>query len=204
VTEDNRPPASGNRDGHPGLEVPGAAHLVTLSPCHLVISLVGYRGTGKSSVARLLAERLGWAWADADEALERVAGRSIRDIFAAEGEAGFRDREEAVLAELCRGERLILATGGGAVLREANRQRLRAAGRVVWLTAGAATIWARLQADPTTAERRPALTVGGLAEIEDLLRQREPLYRACADVVVDTEGRSPEDVVNAILQVLNP
>ncbi|MCI0458778.1 MAG: shikimate kinase AroL [Gemmataceae bacterium] len=173
-----------------------------LLPNSSLVFLVGYRATGKTTVARLLAERLGWNWVDADEELERRAGCTIREVFAAEGETGFRDREEAVLAEVCGRERLVVATGGGVVLREANRQRMRAGGRVVWLTADSATIWARLQTDPTTAERRPALTVGGLAEIEELLRQREPLYRACADVVVDTARRSPEDVVNAILQAL--
>jgi shikimate kinase len=176
-----------------------AGHLVTLSPCHLVIFLVGYRGAGKTAVARLLAEQLGWEWVDADEALERRHGRTIREIFAAEGEAGFRAKEEAVLADLCRGERRVIATGGGVVLREANRQRMRAAGRVVWLTADARTVWERLQGDPTTAGRRPALTVGGLAEVEELLWQREPLYRACADLVIETAGRSPEEVTAAIL-----
>src|SRR5262249_29155098 len=126
------------------------------------VFLVGYRGTGKTAVARLLAERLGWEWVDADGALERLDGRTIREIFAAEGEAGFRANEEAVLADLCRGERRVIATGGGVVLREANRQRMRSAGRVVWLTADARTVWGRLQGDPTTAERRPAVAVGGL------------------------------------------
>jgi shikimate kinase len=171
---------------------------------HHPIFLIGYRGTGKTSVARLLAERLGWEWVDADEVLERTAGRSIREIFAAEGEAGFRDREAAVLEELCGGERLVVATGGGVVLRDANRARLRAGGLVVWLTADAPTIWERLQQDPTTAERRPALTVGGLAEVEALLRVREPLYAACADLVVDTLGRSPAEVLEAIVALVPP
>jgi shikimate kinase len=163
------------------------------------IFLVGYRATGKSTVARLLAERLGWAWVDADEVLERRHGRTIRQIFAEEGEAGFRDKEAAIVEALCRGQRLVVATGGGVVLRPENRQRLRAAGRVVWLTADAQTIWERLQRDPTTGERRPALTVGGLAEVEELLRVREPHYRECAEVTVDTRGRSPEDIVAEIL-----
>jgi shikimate kinase len=149
----------------------------------------------------LLAERLSWDWVDADEILETRYGRTIRQIFAEEGEAGFRDKEAAVLEELCRRQRLIVATGGGVILREANRARLRAAGRVIWLTADAQTIWSRLQQDPITSERRPTLTVGGLAEVEELLRGREPLYRACADMVVDTVGRSPEEIVTHILSV---
>ena len=164
-----------------------------------VIFLVGYRGAGKTTVARLLAARLGWDWIDADEELERRAGVTVREIFSAEGEAGFRDREEAVLADLCRRERAVIATGGGAVLREANRNRMRAAGHVVWLSTDAATAWARLQGDPSTADRRPALTVGGLAEVEQLLRQREPLYRACADLTVDTANRTPEAITAEIV-----
>lgn len=167
------------------------------------IFLIGYRGTGKSTVARLLAERLQWSWVDADELLEARQGRSIRDIFAAEGEAAFRDMESALLVELCGRLRHVIATGGGVVLRAENRERLRAAGRCVWLTADATTIWQRLQADARTAERRPALTVGGRAEVEELLRAREPLYHACADLSVATAGRSPLEIVGAILQRLD-
>jgi shikimate kinase len=163
------------------------------------IILIGYRGTGKTSVARLLADKLGWSWVDADEYLEQLCGRTIRAIFQTEGEAGFREREAAVLAELCGREHQVLATGGGAVLRADNRERLRRSGLVVWLTADAETIWQRLQADVTTAERRPALTVGGRAEIEDLLSRREPFYRACAQLVIDTVGRTPADVADLIL-----
>ena len=168
-----------------------------------LLFLIGGRGTGKTTVARLLAHQLGWEWVDADEALELRHGQSIRAIFAAEGEAGFRDKEAAVLEELCRSARLVVATGGGVVLREANRKRLRVTGRVVWLTADAQTIWGRLQRDPVTAERRPALTVGGLAEIKELLRAREPLYRGAADFTVSTSGRTPEEVADAVQQSLN-
>ncbi len=164
-----------------------------------VIFLIGSRGTGKTTVARLLAERLGWTWTDADHVLEQKAGKTIRAVFAEEGEAGFRAREEAVLAELCGLRNHVIATGGGVVLREANRRRLRQAGQVVWLTADPATLWQRMQADTATADRRPNLTVGGLAEVEELLRQRRPWYAACADWTVDTAGRSPEEVAAAIV-----
>src|SRR5262245_54311263 len=122
------------------------------------ILLVGYRGTGKTTVGRLLAAALGWDFFDADDQIEAAAGRTVADSFAAEGEPGFRDREAAALAELCLGANRVIATGGGAVLRPANRELLRRAGFVAWLTAPPAVVWERLQTDPTTAARRPNLT----------------------------------------------
>ncbi len=161
--------------------------------------LIGYRGTGKTQVARLLARRLGWDWQDADEVLERGLGRSIRQVFAEVGEACFRDQEAGVLARLCALNRHVIATGGGVVLRADNRERLRSAGKVIWLTAAPRTLWQRLSADAATGERRPDLAQGGLAEIEELLKVREPLYSACAHLTVDTTGKSPEEVTAAIL-----
>jgi len=163
------------------------------------IILVGYRCTGKTTVGRLLAERLGWAFADCDDLVEAAAGKSIAEIFAAEGEAGFRDREAAALRELCARERCVIATGGGAVLRPANRELLRAAGFVAWLTASPETVRARLQADPTTAARRPSLTAaGGPDEIRSLVAAREALYREVADFAADADAPSPEAVAAAI------
>jgi shikimate kinase len=163
------------------------------------VFLIGLRGAGKTSVARLLAERLGWDWVDADAALEAQCGHSIRCIFADLGEAAFRKKEAQVLEQLCQSRRQVIATGGGVVLRAENRARLRASGLVVWLTADAATLWNRLQGDATTAERRPNLSAGGLAEVMELLRAREPLYRSCADLTVDTAGLAPDEVTDAIL-----
>lgn len=168
------------------------------------IFLIGYRGTGKSTVARLLAARLGWDWLDADAVLEARHGRTIRQIFAEEGEAGFRAKEAAMLEELCRHERHVIATGGGVVLRPENRRLLTESGAVVWLTADPQTLWDRLRQDATTAERRPDLAQGGRAEVEELLRAREPLYAACAHQTVNTASRSPAEVVEAILSTIAP
>lgn len=165
-----------------------------------LICLIGYRGTGKTSTARLLATRLGWQWRDADVELEAFSGKSIRRIFAEEGETAFRDLEEQLLRRLCEASHCVLATGGGVVLREANREQLRRAGLVVWLKADPGTLWDRLRQDASTEERRPALTRGGLAEIEELTRVREPLYRACAHLAIDTSERSPEEVAATIQQ----
>src|SRR5262249_59247139 len=112
------------------------------------IALIGFRGTGKSTVARLLAERLGWAWVDADTLLEERAGRTIREIFADDGEAEFRRREAVILEELCEPPRTLVATGGGGILREDNRDLLRRSAWVVWLAADAATLWRRAGGGP--------------------------------------------------------
>jgi shikimate kinase len=175
------------------------SHLVTLSPCHRVIFLVGYRGTGKSTIARLLGNRLGWEWTDADTALEHRFGRTIPAIFAQDGEVGFRSMESAVLEDLCRLRNHVIATGGGVVLSADNRERMRQAGQVIWLMADADTIWQRLQADAAIGRERPMLTIGGRAEVEELLQIRQPHYRACANLMVETGGRTPEEVAEAIL-----
>lgn len=166
-----------------------------------LVFLIGYRGTGKTTVAGLLAAKLNWSWCDADMYLEKRYGRTIRQIFVDEGEAGFRDKEAAILDELSRGKNLVVATGGGVILRPENRTRLRA-GKVVWLTAPADVLWERLQSDATTAERRPNLGQGGLAEIEELLRMRTPLYEECADWRIDSAKHTPDQVVEQIYQWL--
>lgn len=165
-----------------------------------LILLVGVRGTGKTTVGRALAARLGWRFADADDVVEAAAGKSIADIFAADGEPAFRDREAAALAELCGRTEHVVATGGGAVLREANRECMTRAGFVVWLTAPPEVSYDRLRGDPTTAARRPNLTpVGGLPEMRAVLAAREPLYAAVADFTCDTATLSPDAAAAAIL-----
>jgi shikimate kinase len=162
-----------------------------------LIVLIGFRGSGKTTVAELLAPQLGWDWIDADQALEALHRRTVKQIFEDEGEAGFRDKEAALFDELSRRTRHVVAAGGGVVLRSANRQSLRRAGLVVWLNADVDTLWQRLQED--ARQHRPVLTVGGRPEVEELLRIRAPLYHACADVVVETAARAPADVAAAIL-----
>jgi shikimate kinase len=167
----------------------------------MLISLIGYRGTGKTTVARQVALALGWDWVDADVEIELRAGKSIRAIFAVDGESAFRDLESAVLEEFVKKSKLILALGGGVVLREENRRLLKAAGPVVWLTASPQTLAERIAADSTTAERRPNLTAaGGITEIIDTLALRLPLYRDCASIAVDTEGKSAAEVVVEIIE----
>lgn len=171
----------------------------------MVITLIGYRGTGKSTLAAPLARRLGWDWIDADVELERRAGRSIKDIFAADGEPEFRRLERELLAELLQRDRLVIAAGGGAILNEATRADLQAAGPVIWLRASADTIEHRLATDLTTGQRRPNLTSsGGREEIERLLAIREPLYRQCATITLDSDKIAAERLVEQAMQELPP
>lgn len=167
----------------------------------MIISLIGYRGTGKTSLAPRLAAHFGWPWIDADVELERRAGRSIRAIFADGGEPEFRRLERTLLAELLAGDRLVLATGGGAILNPDTRRELKAAGPVVWLQASPSVIVERVNRDATTAERRPALTNAAtqLQEIESVLAFREPLYRETASIVVDTESLPVDELLDEVL-----
>jgi shikimate kinase len=176
---------------------------VAPSPRPRVVFLIGYRGSGKTTLAELLAKRLGWKWVDADPLLEARAGRSIREIFAAEGEAAFRDQEALLLEELCTYRQHVIATGGGVILRPSNCEKLKSAGFIVWLRAAPKILWERINQDATTGQRRPNLTVGGLAEVEELLRQREPFYRECANLIIDTAGQTPEQIVELILAGMN-
>ena len=165
--------------------------------------LIGDRGAGKTTVGRLVAEHLGWAFVDADDEVEQLAGKTIADIFAEDGEEAFRDLEEQTVANLCQRAQHVISLGGGAVLRQANRNAIAAAGTVVWLTASPATIHQRLHADDTTAERRPNLTsLGGLDEIELVLQTREPIYRECADMSIDTDANTLDEVAANILAVM--
>lgn len=167
------------------------------------IVLIGLRGSGKTAVGRQLAAILGWVRIDTDELIEERGGRSIAEIFATEGEAGFRRVEAEVVAEVARGAGQVMSVGGGAVLSEGNRAALRAAGICVWLTAPPEELHARLGHDPRTPATRPPLTErAALDELRHLLVQRRPLYAALADHVVDTTGRSVAQVVDEVLGLL--
>lgn len=165
--------------------------------------LIGYRGVGKSAVARLLAPKLGFGMLDCDAEIERAAGRSIAEIFASAGEPAFREQERRLLAAWVHLRNMVVATGGGAVIRADNRQLMRQMGRVVWLTCDAETIAARLAADAQTARSRPNLTpAGGLDEIVRLLKQRQPWYQATADWRVDTRDKSAARVADEVANLV--
>ncbi len=164
------------------------------------VYLIGYRGTGKSTVAEHLAQQLAWDWVDTDVEIERLAGQAIREIFEQHGEARFRDWETQVIARLSYQSSLVVALGGGAVLRPLNAGIIKTTGKVVWLQAQAETIERRISHDPNSADRRPNLTnSGGRTEIEHLLAQRTPIYRDLADLTVDTENSSPTDIARRVV-----
>lgn len=169
---------------------------MTAPPPGGVISLVGARGSGKSTVGRLLAEALGRSFADADAELERVVGKTIPEVFAQHGEPAFRALEAEVVAALLERENLVLATGGGAVLLEPTRAKLAAAGPVVYLHADAATLHARTAAD-ADADRPPLTDLPPADEAAAVLARRDPLYRQVATLTVDATA-PPADVVAAV------
>jgi shikimate kinase len=166
----------------------------------MVVTLVGYRGTGKSTVAGLLAARLRWGYVDADSIIENRAGCSIRQIFAEQGEPAFRSLEHAVLAKLLSENDLVIAAGGGAVLDARTRDAMRRAGPVVWLKASLETILQRLAKDDSTRERRPSLTgLDPREEVERLLAVREPLFAEVSSVQVITDDRTPDEIADEIV-----
>ncbi len=164
------------------------------------IALIGLSGTGKSTVARVLAEQSGWDWRDTDAVIVAQTGCTIADIFASEGETAFRNRETAVLRTMLQAATrpYVIATGGGIVLQAANRDVLQMYAYVVWMDAPTSTLLARLQAH---AEQRPLLATDDPHVSLDALRAaRCHLYQALADQVIDTSNLTPEQVAAAVLE----
>lgn len=168
-------------------------------PVH--IYLMGYRGCGKTTIGRLLADRLERAWLDTDQLIIAESGREIREIFEQDGQDAFRDLESSIVARVAAEKSpSVVSLGGGAILREQNRAALANSGRCVWLRGTAETLWQRISADASSAENRPNLTErSGFAEVVAVLADREPLYRSLADFTLDTDSDSPDEIVDAIL-----
>ena len=159
------------------------------------IVLTGFMGTGKSSVGVELAVKLGYRYLDLDCVITDHAGMSVNRIFAEHGELYFRDLETKAIEEIAYMENLVISTGGGAVIRDKNRELLRSAGVVINLVASAEEIFSRLQTDCS----RPLLKDDmSLEKIMKMLEEREPFY-ADSDIRIDTVGKKVEDVVLEIL-----
>jgi shikimate kinase len=176
---------------------------------HCLIVLIGLPGSGKSTAGRQLARRLNLSFIDSDAEIEKYLTCSIREYFEREGEESFRDAEQAVIAELTRRDvnsaelsnsaKCILSTGGGAVLRQANRDNLRASGYVIYLRSNPDEIFKRLQHD----RDRPLLQVEDpLQRLRDLYAERDPLYRETAHFVIDTGRPSVATLVSMIVMQL--
>jgi shikimate kinase len=170
-----------------------------MTPRNLV--LIGFMGTGKSTVGRRCARRLGYTFTDSDKVIEEKAGCTIPELFTAEGEAAFRERERAVIAELAATPGLVIATGGGAILNPENVANLRATGLVILLTATPDALLRRVG----HRRNRPLLASASdpRARIVELLTAREPLYKNAAHHTVDTTSRSLEEVVAKVLEIFD-
>ncbi len=167
------------------------------------IVLVGYRGAGKSTVGRMLAARAGKKFVDADELLEKQCGASISDTVKSKGWKYFRDLEKKIIEEICRGDQLIIAPGGGAVLDPANVKALKQDGLVIWLKADGEVLGRRINQDPRTPATRPPLTGEGVfEEFQWVLKERNPYYARAADVQVDTSTLTLEEVVDTVWSIV--
>jgi len=165
----------------------------------LNVALYGFMGVGKSTVGKALSERLGYGFVDMDEMIERRTGAKIKDIFAAEGEKGFRALEKEVAKEVAKRDCQVIACGGGAVLNPENAEALRSNSVLVLLTASIDEIMERTR----DSDVRPLLNVDDArAEVEALLRERMPLYLEAADLVMDTTGASPTQLAAEIAAAL--
>lgn len=165
---------------------------------------MGYRGSGKSTVGRLVAQALDRPMVDTDDWIESGQGKTIREIFAVQGEQVFRDYEQAAIEQVSSiDDPLVVALGGGAILRPANQELIRRSGRRVWLDASAEQLFERICADSTSQERRPNLTDhGGFAEVAEVLSKRLPIYRDLAELTINTQDQTPDQIAREIVQWL--
>lgn len=163
--------------------------------------LIGYRGSGKTTVARQVAMELNRELLDTDQMLEQQTGRTVAEIFQQRGESGFRQLEKQLIHSLAADQDRVVSLGGGSVLDPDNRDWLRQTGKTIWLQASPMTLGQRIAADPNTQRQRPALTsLEGLSEIESLLRQREPVYAQCSDFSIQVDPLAPEQVARIVIE----
>ena len=181
-------------------------HALAITPAQKVllsqapnIYLIGLMGAGKSTAGRLLAATLGRHFYDSDEEIIQRTGASIPTIFEIEGESGFRDREQRMIAELCERKSVVLGTGGGAILREANREQLKKTGWVVYLSTSPERLINRTRYD----KNRPLLqTPDPLGTLTQLYQVRHPIYESLADIVIKTGAGHVTHVVAQIIDQL--
>ena len=167
------------------------------------IVLIGYRCTGKTSVGKRLAERLGIPFYDTDELIQSEAGKTIRELVEEEGWDAFRARERAIIKQLPLSADAVIAAGGGAIMDAANRKALKEKGICVWLMADVGTIAQRMRDDKASVVQRPPLSNDGLEqETAKILEARRPFYQEMADCTIDTSGKNIETIVDEIWSAL--
>ncbi|MBU0991393.1 MAG: shikimate kinase [Proteobacteria bacterium] len=167
------------------------------------VYLIGYRCTGKTTIAKMIGRSLGWEYIDADVKLVDDYGMTISDMVSREGWAGFRKKEQSVLKEISTLKKHVIATGGGVILDSENCQIMKDTGIVIWLKAQPDTIMDRMMKDRMTDDQRPALTDKKLAqEILDTLQERLPLYEGAMNFSVETDKSSVTDIEKIILSRL--
>lgn len=163
------------------------------------IVLVGYRGTGKSHVGRLVAEKLSFPYVSIDKAITLRAGMSIPEIVDRYGWPGFRDRESLEVREMAVWDSIVIDAGGGVIERPENVELLRGNGCIIWLKAAVATIVSRIR----SGDERPALTAGKTftEEVSEVLERRTPLYRAAAMFEIDTDALEPDEIAEMVIKI---
>ena len=164
------------------------------------IFLTGYRCSGKTSVGKALAMKLGWVFIDADEELVKKYSMTINDIVLRQGWDSFREKEKGILKKICGLDKHVVATGGGVVLDNENVENMKKSGVVVWLRVDPETVKKRILMDKTTGDFRPSLSSKGLVEeIEETILYRQPYYEEAMDFIVDTDSRSIDDVCGKVM-----
>lgn len=167
------------------------------------IFLIGYRCSGKTSVGKAFAARMGWRFFDCDTELVKAAGRSIKQIVEDQGWNAFRDMERGVLTQVCRMDATVVATGGGVVLDAENIRDMKRSGVIIWLKAQPDTVKKRILADGKTEDYRPSLgDTSSFQEIEEVLKRRIPLYAAAMDVEIQTDDAAIDTICSRIHETL--
>jgi len=169
------------------------------------IGLIGYRGSGKTTLGIHLADRLWQKFVDTDQLVIEIAGKTIKEIFEQDGEAKFRDLESEAVIKVCERPEVVIGFGGGALDREENRQAIAKAGlKLIYLRCEPEELLKRIEADPNTAATRPNLTslVGGIDEIKTVLARREPIWRSVKSAELDVTYLSPQDAIPYLARMM--
>jgi shikimate kinase len=167
------------------------------------IVLIGYRCSGKTSVGKMIADKLGRRFVDTDNLIIEKAGRSINEMVKEKGWQYFREMERDVIKEISAGDNLVIATGGGVVTSDINIDNLKANGIIIWLDADVETVKKRLTRDNSSKENRPSLTGDNpVDEIGEVMEKRRPLYMKACNISIDTDKMNINDVADMIIYKL--